>query len=173
VVRASLVILALAATLEIALRGDLGALFDVVFVLVCAAAALLVRPRDFFVVGVLPPLLLLTVVVTVTVVDRDAVARASDSAVQAVVSGLAHHAVALTVGYALTLAVLGLRQIALRNHGALRRRVAQPAAVPAVPAQRRTPEESSAESPAPSGDTAETAAPATPETDVVDQPSPH
>lgn len=130
--------LALVATFEIVVRGTLGGLFDVAFVLVCLAAALWVRPRDFFVVGVLPPLLLLAVVVIVTVLDRGAVARSEDSAVQAVVSGLAHHAVALTIGYALTLAVLGLRQVALRNHGALRRRVPRPTTVPAVPAQRRT-----------------------------------
>ena len=36
------------------------------------------------------------------------------------VSGLAHHAGSLVVGYALTLGILALRQVALRNAGAIR-----------------------------------------------------
>jgi hypothetical protein len=98
----------------------IGLFFDVVFVLCCVAAALLVRPRDFFVVGVLPPLALTGTVVVLAFVDRAAVARAEDGVVQATVSGLAHHAQALAVGYALTLVILALRQVALRNHGRLR-----------------------------------------------------
>ncbi len=97
----------------------LGLWFDLAFVAVCVGAALAVRPRDFFAVGVLPPLLLLGVVAGVAVGNRDAVADAQDGVVQAVVSGLAHHAGALVVGYGLALAVLALRQIALRNHGVL------------------------------------------------------
>jgi hypothetical protein len=101
-------------------------------VLVCVASALLVRPRDFFTVGVLPPLLLGATVVALAFVDRSAVARADDAAAQAVVSGLAHHAVALSVGYGLTLAVIALRQVALRNHGALRPRSATASKVPSA-----------------------------------------
>jgi hypothetical protein len=91
-------------------------------VLGCVAAALLVRPRDFFTVGVLPPLALTATVVTLALLDRAAVARADDSLVQAVVSGLAHRAQALALGYALALAILGLRQVALRNQGRIRPR---------------------------------------------------
>ena len=102
------------------LFGRIGIVFDVAFVLICLGAALWVRPRDFFSIGVLPPLLLAFTVVVLAIVDRAAVAKAGDTFVQAVVSGLAHHALALVIGYALTLAVLALRQVALRHHGTLR-----------------------------------------------------
>ncbi len=115
------VALGVAVLLQLAVADNVGWFFDLVLVAVCVAAALLVRPRDFFAVGVLPPLALGITVVTVAVVDRGAIARPSDGILQAIVSGLAHHAVALAVAYALTLAVLGLRQVALRNQGQLRR----------------------------------------------------
>ena len=104
----------------LAFRG-LTVLSDVGFVLVCAAAALAVRPREFFVVGVLPPLLMAGVVALLAFLARDAVAEPSDGFGQALVSGLAHHAGALIVGYGLTLALLALRQVALRNAGVIRR----------------------------------------------------
>ena len=102
------------------LTHRIGLGFDIAFVVICVAAALLVHPDDFFTVGVLPPLLLAVTVVLLAVGDRAAVARPDDALPQAVVSGLAHHAAALVVGYALTLGVLALRQVALRNHGTLR-----------------------------------------------------
>jgi hypothetical protein len=111
---------AAAAWLDLRVSDRLSVLFDVVFVVVCVAAALAVRPRDFFAVGVLPPLLMLGTVCALAAVARAAVADEVDGAVQAVVSGLAHHAGALVAGYALTLAFLGLRQVALRNSGRLR-----------------------------------------------------
>ena len=92
--------------------GQIGLFFDLSFVLICVAAALAVRPREFFVVGVLPPLLMAGTVTLLALVDRTAVADADDSLVQAIVSGLTHHATALVVGYALTLAILALRQVA-------------------------------------------------------------
>ena len=117
------VVAVLAATLISLLFGNrIGLFFDIVFVLVCLGAALWVRPRDFFSIGVLPPLLLGFTVGVLAVVDRAAVAKAGDPLLQAVVSGLAHHALALVIGYALTLAVLALRQVALRNRGTLRPR---------------------------------------------------
>jgi hypothetical protein len=118
-----------AATLVSLWVGDrIGVVFDVVFVLTCIGAALAVRPRDFFTVGVLPPLLLAGTVLALALTDRGAVARADDALAQALVSGLAHHALALVLGYGLALAVLALRQVALRNHGQLRRRTAPPRA---------------------------------------------
>lgn len=113
-----------AATVSILLTGQVGIAFDVMLVAACLGAALMVRPQEFFPIGVLPPLLLLGAVVAVAFVDRSAIARADDPLGQAVVSGLAHHGVALAIAYALTLGVLGLRQLALRNHGALRRKAA-------------------------------------------------
>jgi hypothetical protein len=113
--------LAVAVLLQLAVADHLGWFFDLALVAACVGAALLVRPRDFFAVGVLPPLALGGTVVVVALVDRGAVARPGDGLLQAVVSGLAHHAVALAVAYALTLGVLGLRQVAMRNQGRLRR----------------------------------------------------
>ena len=100
--------------------GQIGFLFDLAFVVVCVASALAVRPQDFFTVGVMPPLLLAAAVTILAIVEPGAVARADDAVAQAVVSGLAHHAIALVIGYALTLGVLALRQVALRNQGRIR-----------------------------------------------------
>lgn len=122
VIRAALLVALAATVLSLLFGNRIGGFFDLVFVLVCVAAALLVRPQDFFPIGVLPPLLLGFVVVVLTVADRGAVAKADDHVLQAVVSGLAHHSLALVVGYTLTLLVLALRQVALRHHGTLRLR---------------------------------------------------
>jgi len=103
----------------VAFRG-MTVLFDVVFVLASVVAALAVRPKDFFVIGVFPPLLMLGTVVLVALTFRGFVADKGDGLLQAVVSGLAHHSGALVVGYALTLGILALRQVALRNAGAIR-----------------------------------------------------
>jgi hypothetical protein len=96
--------------LDLAIFRHLNVVFDIGFVLICLAAALAVHPRDFFGVGVLPPLLLLGLVTLVALVHRDWVADPGDGLVQAVVSGLAHRASALLTGYLLVLAVLGMRQ---------------------------------------------------------------
>ena len=122
VIRAAVVAVLVATLISLLLGNRISLFFDIVFVLVCLGAALWVRPRDFFSIGVLPPLLLGSTVVVLAVVDRAAVAKAGDPLLQAVVSGLAHHALALVIGYALTLAVLALRQVALRNRGTLRPR---------------------------------------------------
>lgn len=128
VVAGMAVALTVAVLLTVAFGDRIGLFFDVVFVLGCLAAALLVRPRDFFTVGVLPPLALTCAVLAVALVDRAAVARADDGVAQATVSGLAHHAGALAIGYTLVLLVLALRQVALRNQGRIgpRREVEQP-----------------------------------------------
>ena len=112
-------------------------LFDITFVAVCVGAALAVRPRDFFVVGVLPPLSMLVIVAILAAFERSAVAEPDDGVVQATVSGLAHHAGALVVGYTLTLGILALRQVAARNAGVIRSG-AHPTGVP----RQRVPAES-------------------------------
>jgi len=127
---AALAVLVPVIGLDLLVFGRLGLPFDVVFVLACAAAALAVRPRDFFVVGVLPPLLLAAVVIVLAVTARGVVADRHDVLPQAVVSGLAHHSGALVAGYALTLVVLALRQVALRHAGVLRS-----SAAPRIPEQ--------------------------------------
>jgi hypothetical protein len=110
---------------DVALTGRLERLFDGGFVMLCAGIALAVRPDHFFRVGVLPPMLLLGISVLLALVDRTAIAQRSDAFIQAVVSGLAHHAGPLTAGYALTLAVLGIRTRVARRRprGPVRLRV--------------------------------------------------
>lgn len=115
----TVLVLTTVATVDLALSGRVTWLTDVAFVLACVAAALLVRPRDFFTVGVLPPLLLLGLVTALAVSAPDAVADAGDGPVQAVVSGLAHHAGGLVGGYAATLAVLAVRRLVLATGGRL------------------------------------------------------
>lgn len=122
VLRATTLLLLAAVGLNHLATGTLGVPFDVAFVASCVLIALWVRPTDFFMVGVYPPLLLGAVVVALGVADPAAVARADDPAGQAIVSGLAHHAQALVAGYALTLGILALRQVALRNAGRIRLR---------------------------------------------------
>jgi ATP/ADP translocase len=103
-----------AAAAEITLVGHLGLFFDLCFVAICLMAALMVRPRDFFTVGVLPPLLMLGTMVLVALNGTQVIAHRHDSVVQAVITGLAHHSVALFVGYAVCLVTLVLRRGATR-----------------------------------------------------------
>lgn len=105
--------------LDLLLFGRLTVLFDICFGLICLALALLVRPSDFFTVGVLPPLLMVGTFVLIGIVGPDVIADASDGVVQAVVSGLSHHAGALIVGYALSLGVLALRHRVLSRQAAV------------------------------------------------------
>ena len=104
-----------AAAAETAFVGRLGLFFDLCFILVCLGAALMVRPRDFFTVGVLPPLLMAGTMLLVALNGPRVIAAAHDSVVQAVVTGLAHHSVALFAGYAVCLLTLLARQRAART----------------------------------------------------------
>lgn len=104
-----------AVSIDLLLDSSLSYFFDLCFIAICLAVALAVRPRDFFTVGVLPPLLLVAVCVLLALADTAVLARPDDSVVQATVTGLAHHMVALTVGYVLCLSVLVVRQRVLRR----------------------------------------------------------
>jgi hypothetical protein len=99
-----------AIAVNLAIVGRVSMFFDLWFVLLCLGLALLVRPRDFFTVGVLPPLIMLGAFVLLAAGRPEAIASPSDGIVQAVVSGLAHHSVALIAGYALCLLTLLVRQ---------------------------------------------------------------
>ena len=99
-----------AAALDLLITGRLGVLFDVIFALTCLAVALLVHPRDFFVVGVLPPLVMVGVFLLLSLTRVEAIARSDDGVVQAVVTGLGRHSIALFVGYGLTLGCLAMRR---------------------------------------------------------------
>lgn len=98
-----------AAALDLVVTGQVGVLFDLGFVLLSVGLALAVHPRDFFTVGVLPPLLMLVTFVLLALTRSGAIARPGDSAVQAVVSGLSHHSLALVLAYLLCLGVLFVR----------------------------------------------------------------
>jgi Domain of unknown function (DUF6542) len=101
--------------LDLALVGELSQFFDLWFVVLCLAAAVLVRPDGFFTVGVLPPLMMAAVFALLGAVSPEAIAQPGDSVVQSVVSGLATHAGALVAGYALCLGTLMLRMRSLRR----------------------------------------------------------
>ena len=105
--------------------GSVGLFFDISFVLICVAAALMVRPSDFFTVGVLPPLLMVAVFTLLGLTRPDVIADKSDGVIQAVVSGLSHNAGALVVGYVLSLAALAVRHRVLAQ--AASKRVGSPA----------------------------------------------
>lgn len=109
--------------LDVVWHGDIGWVFDVGFVLLCLVLALAVRPADFFTVGVLPPQLMLGTFVVVATVQPGVLARPEDGLVQAVVSGLSHHSVALVVGYGLCLAVLHTRSRVVAERALRERRV--------------------------------------------------
>lgn len=99
--------------LEIALRGHLGLLTGVALVLVSAGAALVVRTRDLFTAGVLPPLLTFVLVLVVAVVHPSAVSVAElepgAGTIQVMIAGFVDVAGALVVGHMLALLLVGLR----------------------------------------------------------------
>ena len=98
-----------AVTVDVLLVGSLTLFFDLCFMALCLALAALVRRQDFYLVALLPPVLMVVVFTFVAIVARDAIADPHDSVLQAVVSGVATHGVALFVGYALCLGWLGWR----------------------------------------------------------------
>ena len=106
---ASALVLTVAAV-EVTMVGHLELFFDLCFVVVCLGAALMVRPRDFFTVGVLPPLLMFATMVIVALNGPKVIAAPHDGVVQAVITGLAHHSLALFAGYAVCLLTLLARQ---------------------------------------------------------------
>ncbi len=127
VVRLAVLVCLVALSVDLAINGTLTLVFDIVFVLVCLAAALAVHPRDFFQVGVLPPLLLLGLITVVAIVHRTWIADPGDGLIQAVVSGLAHRASGLLTAYLLVLVVLALRQRVLTRRRRYAKRSGSPA----------------------------------------------
>ena len=99
-----------ALVVDVATGIRVGVLFDLCFVVLCIALALAVRPDEFFVVGVLPPLLMGGLFVLLAIAKPASIGDAGDGLVQATVSGLSHHSFALLAGYALCLGVLFVRQ---------------------------------------------------------------
>jgi hypothetical protein len=99
-----------AVVIDVAVVGRVSLFFDLCFITMCVAVALAVRPTDFFTVGVLPPLLMVGVFTLLGLTRPGVIADPRDGVIQAVVSGLSHHSVALVVGYLLCLGCLALRQ---------------------------------------------------------------
>ena len=98
-----------AVSIDVLLVGRLTLFFDLCFVVLCLGLAALVRRGDFFLVALLPPVLMTVVFGFIALVARDVVADRADSVLQAIVSGVATHGLALFVGYALCLGWLGWR----------------------------------------------------------------
>lgn len=96
--------------LDVTIGGGLSWFFDLAFVVLCVALALIVRPDDFFTVGVLPPLMMLGIVTLLAFAMPEAISQTSTSTIGTVIAGLAHHAGALVIGYLLCLAILANRQ---------------------------------------------------------------
>ena len=67
VVTLTIALLMTAVVLDLVLSEGLGLFYDLVFVTLCVAAALSVRPADFFAVGVLPPLAMFAVVLLLAI----------------------------------------------------------------------------------------------------------
>jgi hypothetical protein len=99
-----------AAVVDVLVTDRIGILFDLVFAALCVVLALAVAPADLFTVGVLPPLLMLTVFALLALTRPTAIAHPDDGVVQAVISGLGTHSGALFVGYALCLGCLAMRR---------------------------------------------------------------
>ena len=116
VTRFSVLVSALLVAVDVLATGRLERVFDSGFIVLCVGMALAIRPQDFFRVGVLPPMLLLGISVILGLGHRSAIAAAGDGFIQSVISGLAHHSGPLLLGYALALAVLGIRVRVARRH---------------------------------------------------------
>lgn len=116
VVTLAIAVLMTAVVLDLLLSAGLGLFYDLVFVTLSVVAALSVRPADFFAVGVLPPLAMFTVVLLLAISEPGSVAHPDDGVVQATVSGLAGHAVALAGGYAISSGLLLIRREWARQH---------------------------------------------------------
>lgn len=117
VTRFSTLVSALLVAADLVATGRLERIFDSGFIVLCVGMALAVHPRDFFRVGVLPPMLLLGICVLLGLGHRAAIAASGDGFVQSVISGLARHSGPLLAGYALALVVLAIRSRVLRRHG--------------------------------------------------------
>lgn len=107
------VLLAATTAIEVRLTDRLGLFFTICFVLTVLTAALLVRSDGFYAVGVLPPLLMLAILVTVAWVAPQAIQAhglvVDAGTLQRVIAGIVSHATPLAVGHALVLLVIGAR----------------------------------------------------------------
>ncbi|MCW2790927.1 MAG: hypothetical protein JWO76_25 [Nocardioides sp.] len=115
VVALGLAVALTAVAVDLVLVGRVSLFFDLCFVALCVGLALVVRPTDFFTVGVLPPMLMVVVFTLLGLTRPGMIAHPDDGVVQAVVSGLSRHSGALVVGYVLCLTCLAVRQRVARR----------------------------------------------------------
>ena len=101
-------------TVDHLISGRLTFFFDACFIAICLLLALRAAEGAFYAAAILPPLLMLLTFVLLALVAPETIADPGDGVVQAVVSGLAHHALALAVGYGLCLGALHLRHSGVR-----------------------------------------------------------
>lgn len=94
---------------DLALGGDVGLVFGLVFVTACTALGLLADPRRFYVAALVPPTTMLACLLVLGVAAPAALGVPDAGPVAGVVAGFAHHSWALGVGYLVALAGLGLR----------------------------------------------------------------
>lgn len=92
-----------AVAVDYLLSDELGLFFDLCFITLCLYLAVRVERSALHVGAILPPVLMLSVLVLLGLVAPQMVARPQDGVVQAVVTGLTHHSVALVAGWALAL----------------------------------------------------------------------
>lgn len=110
-----LAVLALAAVvaLELLVEGRLAVLFGVAFVLVAWTVPLVVRPRGFYVAGVLPPVLMTVLVLVFAALAPEPLhgqdVEPGAPYLEHVLAGFIDHATPLVVGQVGALLVLALR----------------------------------------------------------------
>jgi len=112
VVALGVVLLAGATAVQVWRSSSLGLFFSLCFVLTVLTTALLVRSDGFFVVGVLPPLLMVAILVAVAQwapTHIDAPVPESAGVLQLVIAGLVTYAVPLVVAHLSALAIIALR----------------------------------------------------------------
>lgn len=91
------------------LSGHLTFFFDVCFIATCTLLAFRITPGQFTSAAAMPPVLMLGVLVFLSIVSPATIADQGDGFIQALVSGLAHHAVGFAFGFAAALGVLQYR----------------------------------------------------------------
>lgn len=93
-----------------ALGSRLGLFFDLSFVTVCLFLAVRIHRDEFAFAAALPPALMGAVLLLLAVATPGMIAQEGDGPVQAFVTGVATHSVALVVGWTFALLALEARR---------------------------------------------------------------
>ena len=102
-----------AAAVSIALSSEIDIFFGCCFVLISVSGALAASVRSMYAPGVLPPLVLVTLLFAVSVIAPEAIdapgLAETASATQRTIAGIVQQATALVFGHVLALAVIAYR----------------------------------------------------------------